>query len=200
MATTRSKAPAKKAPAKRKGAKKAPAKKAPKLTIPQKTVMCANKAALQLDHGVVMGYILQPDTSKKFRRCIKSTGSRAQVWKGERAFTRTRNGFKLKPGKNGEIKRGRSGLVAKSHWEQGGLSKSDLFQDSRSGRIKSKRASAKAKKQYKEQRKDKEWADMWDSYTKEKTTKKSAHQKREACKKQGKVLNPKTQKCRKPRR
>jgi len=195
MATTRSK-PAKKAPAKRTKT----SKKASKLTIPQKTVMCANKGILQLDHGVVMGYILQPDTSKKIRRCIKSTGSRAQVWAGERAFTRTRNGFKLKAGKNGEIKRGRSGIVAASHWEQGGLSKSDLFQDSRSGRIKSKRASAKAKKQYKEQREDTEWADTWDSYTIPKSRKKSAHEKRQTCKKRGKVLNPKTGRCRNPRR
>lgn len=181
--------------------KKTAARKSTKMTIPQKTIMCANKAPFKLEHGIVAGYLLQPDTSKTIRRCIKSTGSRKQVWDGDRAFTRTRNGFKLIRNADGEIKRGKYGVVPSTGWEQGGLSKSNLFRDSRTGAIKSKRASQQAKKQYTAQRKkNPEFAQSWNAYTIPKSGKTSVYQKRQACQKQGKVLNPKTGRCRKSRR
>jgi len=109
----------------------------PKLTIEQKKSMCAFKAPVRLSSGdAVPFYMLQPNTDRKIRRCIKSVGTRDQVVKGQRSFT----------GRGGKMystdHKNSNGIILNNAWEQIGLSKNDIFEHE--GKLKSKRQSKKA--------------------------------------------------------
>jgi hypothetical protein len=109
----------------------------PNLTIEQKKSICAFKAPVRLSSGDgVPFYMLQPNTDRKIRRCIKSVGTRDQVVKGQRSFT----------GRGGKMystdHKNSNGVILNNAWEQIGLSKNDIFEHE--GKLKSKRQSKKA--------------------------------------------------------
>ena len=161
-----------------------------KLTIEQKKSICAYKAPVRLSSGdAVPFYILQPNTSRKIRRCIKSVGTRDQVVKGQRSFT----------GRGGKMystdHKNSNGIILNNAWEQIGLSKNDIFEHE--GKLKSKRQSKKT------------WAQVSGEETTptKKVAKKTAAAKKtptvaaktKECQEQGKVYNKTTKRCREPK-